>query len=395
MTLRIAFVTQEYSPRIHGGAGVYVDNLTRELAALECEIHVLAPNLGMHTADDQREGCFIHWLPSVNLRLLYAPSFWFYAARRYARIEREIGGFDVLHGQLLSDIILKTVRRSLCARVITVHHLGRDAVEFLNPSFFGRIRRIGTEVGLTPSLEGFWMSGAGRIITVSQFSKKRIADVYGIDPLMIDVTYPGVSPEQYSFSEYEIQKFKAEYLKTDKPIVLFVGRINDPRKGLDFMLKAFAKVLETNDAVLVIAGKGDSRTVENEALKLGISERIILTGYVNDGVLRRLYASCDVYACPSRLEGFGSTVVEAMAAGKPVVATNVGAIPEVVMDSGNNSLVEPDDDMELASLISQYLADTTMGKEVGQRNLSFVRKKYNWRNCAQATKTIYENLLSR
>src|SRR5690606_17770231 len=100
----------------------------------------------------------------------------------------------------------------------------------------------------------------------------------------------------------------------NKIILLFVGRIDDPRKGLDTLLHSVKKILDKKDIFLLIVGKGDQAGARKLSEILKINDNIMFTGFVNSKNLKKYYLLCDIYVCPSRLEGFGLTILEAMVA---------------------------------------------------------------------------------
>ena len=140
-----------------------------------------------------------------------------------------------------------------------------------------------------------------------------------------------------------------------RQILLFVGRVDDDRKGLSYLMHAFKKVVSEVDALLLIAGAGDQRACRKLAHSLGIDKEVVFAGYVDDATLGKMFHLCDVHVVPSLLEGFGLTLLEAMAAGKPTVATRVGAIPEVLGDAG--IMVAPGDCAALGAAIVGVLRD--------------------------------------
>ena len=114
------------------------------------------------------------------------------------------------------------------------------------------------------------------------------------------------------------------------------------------LFKSFKEVLEQFDTKLLVVGMGDRNEAVKLAKNLNISDNVIFAGFVDDETLKKLYSLSDVYVCPSRLEGFGLTVIEAMAAKIPVVATNVGSIPELIKNGYNGFLVEKNNIEELS-----------------------------------------------
>jgi len=176
-----------------------------------------------------------------------------------------------------------------------------------------------------------------------------------------------------------------------KPIILFVGRIDDPRKGLDVLIKAFKLILKEIDSQLVIVGKGNHTIYKN--LVDPIKDKIVFTGYIDDNTLKKIYSICDVYVCPSHLEGFGLTILEALAAGKPVVATNVGAIPELIHEGINGILVQKDDTFAMASAIIYFLKNPVILERNNFLNNKF-NKEFTWHSTAKEHERIYETMVT-
>jgi glycosyltransferase involved in cell wall biosynthesis len=101
----------------------------------------------------------------------------------------------------------------------------------------------------------------------------------------------------------------------------------------------------------------------------------------------------DVFVCPSRLEGFGLTVLEAMAAGRPIVASNVGAIPELIHDNENGFLVAAENPNDMAESILRILGDPHLRNRFSRNNLDRVEEGYTWSRCAEMTLRAYDQLL--
>ena len=206
---------------------------------------------------------------------------------------------------------------------------------------------------LIPRIEKRAVESVDKIIAVSNYTKDSILQTYNISPEMVDVVYNGVDFEGYTFTQEDLDETRKQLGLPDLPVILFVGRVDDPRKGLDVLIQAFRKVLDEVDATLLVVGKGDQTMARD--LAGPAFDRIVFTGFVDNITLKKCYALCDLYVCPSRLEGFGLTILEAFAAGKPVLATRVGAIPELVSDGIDGVLIEKNDASGIASTIKYYL----------------------------------------
>ena len=393
--MKIAFITFEYPTFVQGGAGIYAKNVTRKLAKLGHDVHAITPRLKQSINYEVKDGVSIHRIDFIDKPLLRAPSYWLNLRKGFRKIEQEVGSFDILHGNTTSDFSLDKGFTKGTPRAITVHHLARDVVEILRPSLFTRIKDLGGETGLAPLIERTCIHRADKIIAVSEYTKVKLASIYGVALDKIEVIYNGWEERSFAFSEKEKAEVKAKYnISNGKPILLFVGRVDDRRKGLDVLLKAFKIMLTKRDARLVVVGSGNQKPFRELSSSLGIMSQVIFTSFVDDLTLQRLYSICDVYVCPSRLEGFGLTILDAMAAGKPVVATKAGAIPEIVESGQNGFLVPANNENELAMTIMQILDNSLQAKAMGENNRKKVQMHYSWEIAAHKTAAVYAKLAS-
>ena len=199
--MRVAFITFEYPPYICGGAGVYAYNITKELARLGIEVHVICPWDGRsknykydknyyryETADD----VVIHRINFVNRLGLAATTFWINLRKDFKKIEKRVGKFDVIHGNVISDFSLSKKITNV-PRVITTHHLAQDAIRILKPSLLERISAISRETGIvTPHIEKICINRADKIIAVSNYTKRKIIEYYSVPSDKIRVIYNGM-----------------------------------------------------------------------------------------------------------------------------------------------------------------------------------------------------------
>ena len=281
-----------------------------------------------------------------------------------------------------------------CPRVVTIHHLARTTLEALGTNLFDRVRNIRSEIGISPVIEPLCMKRADRIIAVSQGTKQDIIESYGLPEDRIEVIYHGVFPEDYAASPDEKNRIRADLGIDQDPMLLFVGKLG-PRKGVDILLRALPRVLNEMRVKLVLAGAGKQEPYRSLAENLNISEHVLFLGRVSDERLRLLFSSCDLFVLPSRLEGLGIVLLEAMAAGKPIVAAKVGGIPEIVQSGQNGILVEPDNDGALAQAIIQFISDKALSGSIGENNARIARSQYNWQSAAQKTEQVYKAALNQ
>jgi len=390
--MRVAFVTFEYPPFIIGGAGVYATHIAGELANLDHQVVVFTPAIG--NADGAEHPSDVNlqvWRVPVREALPFkALQFWINLPGEIKKAEGE-QKFDVIHINGLSYWFLPK-RLSTAPHVLTVHHLVRDAAENTGLDLISRVRDLSGESGFfIPLIEGRALESVDKIIAVSNYTKDRIVQTYHVLSEMIDVVYNGVEFDGYIFTQEDLDETRKQLGLPDLPIILFVGRVDDPRKGLDILVQAFRKVLDEIDATLLVVGKGDQATARG--LAGPALDRIVFTGFVDDVTLKKCYALCDLYVCPSRLEGFGLTILEAFASGKPVVATEVGAIPELVHGGQNGVLILPEDVTAMANAIVFILQGLDLYEQIGKDNVICSDNQFSWVKAAESTECSYLQLI--
>lgn len=173
--------------------------------------------------------------------------------------------------------------------------------------------------------------------------------------------------------------------------ILYVGR-RDPYKNLPRLVEAVAGVRAHGvPARLKIIGPQDARYPEapDLAVKLGLQDAVDWIGYVTPEELRQAYQTADVFCLPSRYEGFGLTVVEAMACGAPVVCSNIGSLPEVAGDAAR--LVDPAILPDLIKALEDVLTQPALAANLRQRGLARARQ-FTWKRTAELTLRAYESL---
>jgi len=175
---------------------------------------------------------------------------------------------------------------------------------------------------------------------------------------------------------------------------LIVGRM-DPReryKGHDQLLEALVRV---PDARLVVAGDGGDRPrLEAKAAGLGIGDRVLFTGFTSEATLVEIYRRCAAFAMPSRGEGFGLVYLEAMRAGKPVLAARDSAAEEIVIDGATGLLVDPDDREELRGALGRLLDYPGEARRMGEAGFERWRKELSLERFRERLWPLLERLVS-
>jgi glycosyltransferase involved in cell wall biosynthesis len=177
--------------------------------------------------------------------------------------------------------------------------------------------------------------------------------------------------------------------------VLFVGRLIE-RKGLPYLLEAIRLVGEKRCVHLDIVGEGNLKPeLMKRAAHLGISDRVSFHGRVDDSSLAELYARCSLFVLPAIVdshgdtEGLGVVLLEAMSYQKPVIATNVGGIPDIIHDGETGLLVEEKNASALAHAIERLLDDPHLGRRLGEQGALFVEERFDWHRIVDEIEALY------
>lgn len=284
--------------------------------------------------------------------------------------------------------------------VSTLHHL--HYVEALNSIHFNHnlvslVPYMTKQMLLTYS-ERMLMNQSAAIIAVSRFTKESAVRYLGFNPARITVVQNGIPIEPLSdFREGNVDlvfRNLFSFLGNDK-LILYVGRL-ERSKGLEYLIEAFSRIMDKIPSVkLVVIGSGDSSYVNRLKRKIAlmhIEENVFFLGRVTQQVLTAAYGASSVVVLPSLMEGFGLTLTEAMVRGKPVVATKVGAIPEIVQDGITGLLAEPADATSLSELILRVLTDSELARKLAQSGNEQVKKHNSLSEMCRLTERVYLEL---
>jgi glycosyltransferase involved in cell wall biosynthesis len=235
---------------------------------------------------------------------------------------------------------------------------------------------------------------ANRIVTVSEDARNQLAAVFRRPASGIEVISEGPDPSFRPFDVTEIGPAILEkyQLPAGVPLILYVGGIS-PHKNLQGLLHALARIERSAWHVVLVGDyAGDSffgcyKEVLELSRSLNLAERVTFTGYVGDADLVILYNLATMLVLPSFGEGFGLPVVEAMARGLPVAASNRNSLPEIVGEAG--LLFDPLSQEQLAGVITRLLNDESLRNELRTRGLKRI-ELFSWKTSSRKLISIIE-----
>lgn len=235
-----------------------------------------------------------------------------------------------------------------------------------------------------------WTSGlVDRVTTVSETMRQFCLTHIGLPTEKVSLIYNGV---EFSTQPQSTQaQARAELgLPANGTILGAVSRF-DPVKGVNYLLEALARLHQPEVQLVLIGGGVQRPELEAMAQKLGIAGRVHWAGFRSN--IPGLLPALDIFVQPSVYEGLPMSVLEAMAAGLPVVATAVGGTPEIVSDGVTGCLVPPRDPAALVQAIQTLISQPELRDRMGQAGLERVRQEFSVQQMVQRTEALYEELL--
>jgi glycosyltransferase involved in cell wall biosynthesis len=277
-----------------------------------------------------------------------------------------------VHGVLADEYAQAELRGGLSARAKVANF------------FMGRLAKIEEKSAKNATL----------VVTISEYSKKKIVDLYGLPTDKIRIVPNGVDTERFRPRVDGCEKIRKRVSAGDRQIVLFVGRLI-PRKGLSYLIEASKRVVQKRkDTLFVIVGNGPLRNrLEADVKTAGVANNFAFFGDASENELTEAYRCADLFAFPSIQEGQGIALLEAQASAKPVVAFNVSGVAEAVRDNETGFLVEPSDSEKLAEAILKLLSDDALRDKMGVKGREFVKNTLSWDICAQKMLSAYHEAM--
>mgnify|MGYP001564314852 CR=1 FL=1 len=358
------------------GSGQYAFELLRNLEIIDHknEYLILLPSAPLSDLPKTREG----W----KYKVLKPKRFW-------TRIALPLALFTRQKPDLFFSPTHYIPRFSPVKVVVSIF----DLAYFHFPEFFKK-----SDLYKLSNWTKYSIENAAAIITISKSTKKDLIKFYKLKADKITVTYPGFKSGVYHplKDKKEIGKITKKY-KIGDSYIIYIGTIQ-PRKNLARLIEAFARVARNvGDLNLVIVGKttgvGRQGWMFEDILslpkKLEIEDRVIFTGFVPDEDLNFLLNGAEAFILPSLYEGFGIPVVDSMAAGVPVVISNIASLKEAAGKAA--LLVDPYSVDQIEQAIRTITIDKSLRQKYSKLGLSQA-KKFSWKKMAKETLKVFEKV---
>jgi glycogen synthase len=406
--MRIGILTNEYPPNVYGGAGVHVEYLTRELAALEEGRHVVR----VLAFGDQAERS-----PNLVVDGVQAP------VRIAAQDPRHVKLFDTLQQNLVMaglaadlDIVHCHTWYSHFAGCLVKQLQGVPLVlttHSLEPHRPWKVEQLGTAYHASSWIERTAYQNADGVVAVSAAMKHDVQSIYNVAPDKVRVIHNGIDLEQYR-PRPDPSVLERFGIRPDVPFVLFVGRITR-QKGIVHLVNAI-RYFRPGVQVVLCAGAPDTPEIAGEmsgaverARSDSAHEIVWIQEMLAKDLVISLYTHAAIFVCPSVYEPFGIINLEAMACETPVVASAVGGIPEVVEHGETGLLVVPEAisateveprhpdrfSRDLAAAVNTLLDDPGLRDRMAAQARARVEQQFSWTSIARQTLELYQELVDR
>jgi glycosyltransferase involved in cell wall biosynthesis len=370
-----------FYPPWRGGAETYVKNLAENLVRIGHDVRVAASHQPLCPGEYFKNGvsvnrlkstCMFYGVPIIPSLLQYLISI--DADLIHANFPNP---FNVIMGALASRI--KKV-----PAVLTWHNDLPSVTKLA-----GSIVRI--HDGLAAPI---YLKDYDFIITTSNIYYKKSKTLRKFQNKTRTI-YNGVDCKRFNPEVYS-EDIKVDLEIKDSKVILFVAALTKWHryKGLDILIEAF-KLIRNMDIKLLIVGGGNLKSeYEAYAKSVNVADKVLFVGEVSDEVLPKYYSLADMLVLPSkdRSEGFGLTILEANASGKPVIGSNVGGIPAILNDNDNGILVPPNNPSLLADAICRLTKDDKLRDRMGERGRQ-IALMHDWSRVALETEKIYFEVL--
>ncbi|WP_086842523.1 glycosyltransferase [Amycolatopsis kentuckyensis] len=356
--LRIAITADTYPPDVNGAAN-FAARLASGLAARGHDVHVLCPSPGSETFTETTAGVTVHRVGSV--RTPFHPTFRICPPWRTARAVPALLAAiapDVVHTQAHFLVGRSAVRAATAAGVpvVATNHFMPENLLGYGPLPRWTHRPL-TRLAWRDLVRVF---GRATVCTTPTPRAAQLLEHHGLNRPVLAISC-GIDRAHYAGPPDE---------PAAAPTVLFVGRL-DAEKNVQELLEA--AVALPPDVRVELVGDGSERgRLEALAARLGLADRVTFRGFVPDADLVRAYRRCTVFCMPGTAELQSLVTMEAMAAGKPVVAADAMALPHLVRPGRNGWLYPPGDVAELAARLTAVLADTPARTAMGQASLDLI-----------------------
>jgi glycosyltransferase involved in cell wall biosynthesis len=324
-----------------------------------------------------------------GLNELNAVLFALRASRYLAKTGKDL---DIIHLNVTSvGLIVCLLNRKLRSRMFYTSHLGQWVLH--------GTKKLTLLEKAHVFFDALLMRRVAKVVALNELARDSFIAVGKVKPENVVVIPNGVDT-QFFKPTIDVKEIKTKYDLEGKLSILFVGQLTKI-KGVEHLVKAANAIINDfghRDVVFVLVGPLTFGTLE-KPVDMGemlsyirahdIERNVLFTGHLPLDEVRMLYVAADIFVLPSLAEGDPLVVVEAMAAGKPIVGTKVGGIPHKIRDGWNGFLIDPANEQQLIEKIEYLIKNPEERKRMGVNSRKRAEEEFDWSSIAQRLSSVY------
>lgn len=361
--MKIAILTPLFPPKHLAGLEIAAYNIAKHLAEKH-EVHVITALDKSLPTESTEEGFYVHRFKTSKIPILRTVLYYIRSFFAVKKINP-----DIVHVQTIFLALSGLMIKKFLHKPYVVYGRGSDV--YLAWRFKNIISK--------PILKN-----ADGVIVLTDDMKREIQKIWDRDVFVVP---NGIDLARFENLSKEDIRSKLEI--KDEKIILFVGTLR-PVKGVKYLIEAMKTITDKNkNTRLFLVGDGEERKyLENLVRTLNIERYVTFIGKVQNDKVPEYMTASDVFVLPSLSEGFPVTVVEAMASGLPIVATDVRGLPEIIKNDENGFLVEPKNPNRIAEKVLLLLEDDELRERISRNNKEEVIK-YSWESVVEKLEKVY------
>jgi glycosyltransferase involved in cell wall biosynthesis len=381
----------EYPPKNIGGLSNHVYYISHSLNKLGHEVHVVTCQEGTAPIKENDKGVFIHRVESYNIPTedftKWVMQLNFAMIEECIRLIVETGSFDIIHGHdWLTAYALKSMKWGFSIPAVCTMH----ATEH------GRNNGIRTAMQrYIASCEAMLVYECDKVVVCSHYMREQINNLFSTSWDKIEVIPNGIDGSKFQ-GEFGYKEIRKRYAEDDEKIVFFIGR-HVHEKGIQVLIDSIPSILEAYEKIKFVIGGDGPMTLElrDRVQRMKLNHKVIFTGYMEEEDKINSYKVADAAIFPSLYEPFGIVVLEAMAAGCPVVASDIGGITEIINHKTTGMKFMSSSISSLKENLISVLMDKELSSRLTTNGKLEIEKRYSWDKAATSTLDVYDGRIMK
>ncbi len=384
--MKVCILSYEFPP-MTGGETLYSHSIAKGISRLGNDVTVITSGLKGNIIDSEINLQYAHTVDITPFRSFF---FNINAKRRLFSILNDV---DILHQTYDYNAFPISKEKMRKPLVVTAHHPFRREHEIIKANlnildYFQYLAK--RRLPYLDLMQKKLCERADKIIAVSSYTAENILEENKNLADKIEIIPNGVDINRFNPDIPRDIVRKNMKISCDERVILFIGRL-DFNKGIKYLIEAFSK-LKIPKVKLIIVGRGPLKDQIKQLIeKLNLSKKVQLLENVTDETLPQIYRASDIFVLPSLMEGFGISILEAMASGIPCIGTTAGGAVDII-SSNNGILIPPADINSLRDAMKILLTDDLMYRRFSIQ----CRKKaegFSWDHVVERTINVYESLI--